>query len=87
MLPQTSPIHFDSLAAQPVDLMLSGHVHAMQFKMGNWSPAKLLFEKYSGLYTVNKRHLYVNDGFGYVLYPFRFGAKPEITIITLKPSN
>ena len=82
-----TPVHFDSLAAQPVDLMLSGHVHAMQFKIGDWSPAKFLFEKYSGLYTVNKRHLYVNDGFGYVLYPFRFGAKPEITIITLKPSN
>lgn len=82
-----TPVHFDSLAALPVDLMLSGHVHAMQFKIGKWSPAKLLFEKYSGLYTVNKRHLYVNDGFGYVLYPFRIGAKPEITIITLKSSK
>jgi len=82
-----TPVHFDSLAAQPVDLMLSGHVHAMQLKIGDWSPAKILFEKYSGLYKVNKRHLYVNDGFGYVLYPFRFGAKPEITIFTLKYSK
>ncbi len=82
-----TPSLFDSLAAKPVDLMLSGHVHAMQLKIGKWSPSKFLFEKYSGLYNDGDRQLYVNDGFGFVFYPFRMGAKPEITIFSLKSSN
>ena len=30
------------------------------------------------------RTLYINDGIGYVAYPMRIGARPEITLITLK---
>ncbi|MEG0815771.1 MAG: metallophosphoesterase [Mucinivorans sp.] len=83
-----SPKLFDSVPAlaRP-DLTLSGHVHAMQAKIqiGSWkfSPAKWLYPMYSGLYVDRGRYLYVNDGIGFVLYPMRIGAKPEITIITL----
>lgn len=85
-----TPTLFDSIPAvgRP-DLMLSGHVHAMQMKFGNWSPAKWAYSRYSGRYEKEGSALYVNDGIGYVLYPFRFGANPEITEIVLrhKPSK
>lgn len=84
-----SPRLFDSLATVcPADLTLSGHVHAMQAKieLGSWrfSPAQWLYPMYSGLYHDRGRYLYVNDGIGFVLYPLRIGAKPEITLLTIK---
>lgn len=84
-----TPSLFDSIPqlATP-NLTLSGHVHSMQAKITigqwRWSPAKLLFPMWSGLYTVAGRHLYVNDGIGYALYPMRIGVRPEITLYTLK---
>ncbi len=70
------------------DLTLSGHVHAMQFKIRpwgrGWSPAMWLYTQWSGRYNAQGRTLYINDGTGYVAYPMRLGAWPEITLITLK---
>ncbi len=89
-----TPALFDSIYThiQLPDLILSGHTHAMQNKItiGNWqwSPAKFLYKYYSGLYTANDhRQLYVNDGMGYVMFPMRIGATPELTIITLKSTQ
>lgn len=84
-----SPKLFDSVPdIGRADLTLSGHVHAMQAKVeiGDWkfSPAQWLYPLYSGLYIDRGHHLYINDGIGYVLYPMRIGAKPELTIFTLK---
>lgn len=84
-----TPSLFDSIpqVAKP-NLTISGHVHSMQVKItiGNWrwSPAKWLFPMWSGLYTERGRHLYINDGIGYALYPMRIGVRPEITFYTLK---
>ena len=73
------------------DLTLSGHTHAMQMKIRlpfgkgrTWSPAAWLYEQWSGRYERDGKTLYVNDGIGYVGYPMRLGAAPEITLITLK---
>lgn len=75
-----------------IDLTLSGHTHAMQteFKLGNhkWSPASFKYENWGGLYDkVNARgdtlQLYVNIGAGEVGMPYRIGAIPEVTVITL----
>ena len=78
----------DSLVFAHIDLVLSGHTHAMQLKLKSgswqWSPAKWLYPYWSGMYGHNGRYLYVNDGLGYVLYPMRVGSKPEITLFTLK---
>ncbi|MEF9950328.1 MAG: metallophosphoesterase family protein [Mucinivorans sp.] len=87
-----SPQLFDSVPALAhPDLTLCGHVHAMQakFQIGKWrfSPASLLYPMYSGLYVDRGHYLYVNDGIGFVLYPMRIGAKPEITIFTLHCSD
>jgi len=74
-----------------VDLMLSGHTHAMQLKLKicrlKWSPAKWMYRNWSGLYERDGRYLYVNEGIGYVLYPMRIGGKPEITLLTLVTNN
>lgn len=70
------------------DLTLSGHVHSMQMKIrlfGHaFSPARWLYERWSGLYGDRAHMLYINDGTGYVAYPMRLGAWPEITLITLR---
>lgn len=70
------------------DLTLSGHVHSMQLKIRlfgrAFSPAQLLYTRWSGRYDQAGNTLYINDGTGYVAFPMRLGAWPEITLITLK---
>ncbi len=70
------------------DLTLSGHVHAMQFKVRlfgrEWSPAMAMYREWSGEYAEKNNILYVNDGIGCVGYPMRIGARPEITIFKFK---
>ncbi|MDE6273305.1 MAG: metallophosphoesterase [Muribaculaceae bacterium] len=76
-----------------IDLTLSGHTHAMQteLRLGNWkwSPSAFRYKTWGGLYTRaaadgNNMKLYVNIGAGEVGMPFRIGAIPEITLITLR---
>lgn len=70
------------------DLTLSGHVHSMQMKLSvaghKFSPAQLMYDRWSGLYENNGKYLYINDGIGYVGFPMRLGADPEITLLTLR---
>lgn len=67
-----------------IDLTLSGHTHAMQFAIGRLSPSALMYPEWSGLYMEGSQGLYVNVGLGFIgLMPLRFGAWPEITVITL----
>ncbi len=88
-----TPTLWDEITARyRGDATLSGHVHAMQTKLrfcGRvWSPAKYMYEQWSGGYTAKKDckkvFLYVNDGIGCVGYPMRMGVRGEITVITLK---
>lgn len=75
-----------------IDLTLAGHTHAMQFmlKAGKlrWSPAQYKYEQWAGKYvygdSAHPRVCYVNIGSGEVGLPFRVGATPEVTVITLK---
>ncbi|MBR5804138.1 MAG: metallophosphoesterase [Bacteroidaceae bacterium] len=66
-----------------IQLTLSGHTHAMQFRLGDFSPSLWLYPEWAGLYTEDGRGLYVNMGIGSVMIPYRFGAWPEISVITL----
>lgn len=85
-----NPRHWTDLVA-PTDTMryaltLSGHTHAMQFQIGDFTPARLRYpDCWGGLYTApdGQRHLYVNIGAGTVGFPMRIGATPEITLFTL----
>lgn len=75
-----------------IDLTLSGHTHAMQImlKAGDWrwSPSKMKYQQWGGLYEREKSKLYVNIGAGEVGFPMRVGATPEITLFTLdEPGN
>jgi len=69
-------------------LTLSGHTHGMQFGLElpglRWSPVKLKYPEWAGLYHQAGRFLYVNRGFGYLAYPGRVGIWPEVTEITLR---
>lgn len=66
-----------------IPLTLSGHTHAMQFRLLGWTPSKWLYPECDGLYTEGDQSLYVNIGLGGTA-PLRIGARPEITVITLK---
>ena len=79
------PMHWESeILGLDYALTLSGHTHAMQFSLFGWSPSSLMFKHNDGLYTKGVQHLYVNVGLGETLFPARIGARPEITLITLK---
>lgn len=67
-----------------IQLMLSGHTHATQFKLAGLSPAALVYKEWDGLYTEGSQNLFVSSGIGAVMFPFRFGAWPEIVQLTLK---
>jgi len=81
------PTHWDHhiLAKENVDLTLSGHTHGGQFGVSipglvEISAGKFFYERYAGLYTEGKQHLYVNRGMGYLIFPGRVGMPPEITL-------
>ena len=67
-----------------IELTLSGHTHAGQFKLFGWSPVALVYGEWSGAYCVGNKLLNVSDGIGAVMFPFRFGAWPEVNVITLR---
>ena len=67
-----------------IDLMLSGHTHAMQFSIFGWSPSSFIFKEVAGLFKHNDQYLYVNIGLGETVMKTRIGAKPEITLIQLE---
>lgn len=81
-----NPTHWrrEVLPTTDIDLMLSGHTHAMQLQVGRLSPSSLIYPEWGGMYYEGTRGLYVNVGIGYVGLPFRFGAWPEITLLTLR---
>lgn len=84
------PQHWEEILRRGYgDLTLAGHTHSMQFKLRTGkgrgiSPARLIYPRWSGRYDHDGRTLYINDGIGYVAYPMRIGARPEVTLITLK---
>ena len=67
-----------------IQLTLSGHTHAGQFKVFGWSPVSYVYREWSGAYAEGNQVLNVSDGIGAVMFPFRFGAWPEVNVITLR---
>ena len=78
------PSHWEAevLPDTDIPLTLSGHTHAAQVRILGWSLARLMFRHADGRYDEGGQTLYVNAGLGCTA-PFRIGAGPEITIITL----
>ena len=78
------PSHWrrEVLPTTDIPLMLAGHTHAMQFKLGNFSPSKWTYPEWGGLYREGNQQLYVSTGVGGNI-AFRFGVYPTIDILTL----
>ncbi len=79
-----------------IELTLSGHTHAGQFKVFGWSPVSWVYKEWSGRYGNEKtdktgrsvrQTLVVSEGVGCVPVPFRVGAWPEVNVITLRKSK
>lgn len=66
-----------------IPLTLSGHTHAMQFRVCGFTPSKWVYNECDGWYTEGWQRLYVNIGLGGTM-PMRLGATPEITVHTLR---
>lgn len=71
------------VVGKKIQLTLAGHTHAGQLKIGKWTPARMAFKEWSGAYRIGEQMLYVSSGIG-GSFPFRLGAWPELTVITLK---
>ena len=65
-----------------IPLTLSGHTHAGQLRIGNWSPAMADCSEWCGVYRQGSQVLYVSQGTG-TKFRFRLGTYAEITLITL----
>ncbi|MBE5103976.1 metallophosphoesterase [Bacillus thuringiensis] len=77
------------IATYPIDLQLSGHSHGGQVQipfLGAIITPSLAKQYVEGLYNIQDLTLYVNRGLGRTRVPFRFMAKPEITLFTLQHS-
>lgn len=83
------PSHWEAavIPQSDFDLTLSGHTHGMQFAIRipgwRWSPVKMKYPRWGGLYREGDQYLYVNIGLGFIAFPGRVGTPPEITLFTL----
>ena len=79
-----NPALFPALAGR-VDVVLSGHTHHGQLSIPskNWSLASVFLEYAMGTYERDGSLLYVSPGTNFWGIPFRIGALPEVTVVTL----
>ena len=82
-----NPNAFDRVAELGIDLMLSGHLHGGQMSLAflwrGLSLARVTTPYVTGWYEKSGSQLYVNRGIGTTVFPIRFGARPEITVLEL----
>ena len=81
-----NPALWPSLAKRGVALTLSGHTHWGQFALPKfgWSLASPFLEHAMGAHVDDRSALYISPGTGYWGIPFRLGASPEVTLVTLR---
>lgn len=78
------------IAKFPVNLQLSGHSHGGQVQIPFFGPvvtpylAKHYIEGFYNIAETYKLKLYVNRGLGMTRLPFRFLARPEISVFTFQ---
>jgi predicted MPP superfamily phosphohydrolase len=82
-----NPALWPALAERGVALTLSGHTHWGQFALPRWgwSLASPFLARAMGAHADGDALLYINPGTGYWGLPFRIGATPEVTLVTLRP--
>ena len=81
-----NPALWPKLAERGVALTLSGHTHWGQFALPRlgWSLASPFLEHAMGAHISDEAQLYISPGTGYWGIPFRLGASPEVTLVTLR---
>lgn len=81
-----NPALFPHLAERGAHVVLSGHTHHGQFSIPskNWSLASVFLEYAMGSYERGRSLLYVSPGTNFWGIPFRIGALPEVTVVTLR---
>lgn len=81
-----NPALFPALSARGADIVLSGHTHHGQFSIPsrNWSLASVFLDYAMGTYSRDGALLYISPGTNFWGIPFRIGALPEVTVITLR---
>jgi len=86
------PSHWEKevMGKKNIALTLAGHTHGMQFGVEipslniKFSPARMRYKRWGGLYSEGDQNLYVNRGFGFLGFPGRVGIWPEITLLKLQ---
>jgi uncharacterized protein len=84
-----NPVLWPALAERGVDLTLSGHTHYGQLAVPgrNWSLASPFLEHAMGFHRKGGSALYINPGTNFWGLPFRIGALPEVTLVTLRRAS
>ncbi|MFD2045889.1 metallophosphoesterase [Ornithinibacillus salinisoli] len=67
----------DITSQDKVHMVLAGHTHGGQIRIGRMG----LYSK-GGLRKVRNTHVFITEGYGYTLLPFRFGTSAECHVIT-----
>jgi uncharacterized protein len=84
-----NPLTVDHLGGERCDLMLSGHTHGGQIDwpgVGRFLLGKKARRLAAGLYRHDQTNVYVSKGVGYG-WRFRYGVRPEIATLVLRPIN
>lgn len=84
-----NPRTIEHLNEHRCDLMLSGHTHGGQVhipQLGRPALSRKASRFAAGLYRWKNTHLYVHKGVGFG-FPFRFGVRPEVAVLTLQPAG
>jgi predicted MPP superfamily phosphohydrolase len=82
-----NPRTVEHLRGRRCDLMLSGHTHGGQIHvpgLGRPTLSRKARRFAAGLYHYQNTYLYVNKGVGFG-FRFRYGVRPEVTVLTLRP--
>ena len=77
-----NPLELEAAAECGVDLVLSGHTHGGQIKLGFAAP---LYQRYlpAGFLSQGETQMYVSRGLGQVIVPMRVNAPPELAVLNL----
>lgn len=83
-----NPALWPELAGRGAALTLSGHTHHGQLSIPRlgWSMASPFLKHAMGVHRHGAAMLYINPGTNFWGIPFRIGALPEVTVVTLHAS-
>ncbi len=72
-----------------VDLLLVGHTHGGQILIPGYGHVRLnrrhRYSLIKGLHRLGRLQFYISKGIGTTKLPLRWGARPEIAVLTLEP--